>query len=300
MFDDHPSIPQASVPSNLPLGEPPDIFEGTESSEPLAPAPASMAAVPPVSSPSSALNAGILTPKAPVNLPPGSTIETPPVIMGVENTLKEPKLSHGIMVTIMTLVIAFVLFGSAWFVYTMFSKKPVDIAVIPVDTTPALTTPTSIVDVTTTPSVDTVVSTSSDAVDREIIIGEAADSDGDGLKDDREKELGIDPNNWDSDSDDLSDGEEVLIWRTNPKNSDTDGDTYKDGAEIKSGYNPNGSGRLTEMTSLSSSTTPGVITIVTSSSSTASSFGVAPISTSSVLGTTSTTSTVQTPGQIQL
>ncbi len=300
MFDDHPSIPQASVPSNLPLGEPPDIFEGTENAEPLAPAPASMAAIPPVSSSSSALTAGILTPKAPINVPPMNNIETPPVIMGSENTLKEPKLSHGIMVTIMTLVIACVLLGSAWFVYTLFTKKPADTAIIPLDTAPALNNSADLVSVSSTTSLDT-VPTSSDAVDREIIVGEVADSDGDGLKDDREKELGIDPNNWDSDSDDLSDGEEILIWHTNPKNSDTDGDTYKDGAEIKSGYNPNGSGRLTEMSSISSSTVPVLITIVTSSTSTASSFGVAPISTSSVLSATSTsTSTLQVPGQIQL
>lgn len=293
MFDDHPSIPQASsVPSNLPLGEPPDIFEGTESSDPIAPVPASMAAAPVIPAPSSALNAGILTPKAPSMSAPVS-METPP-LMGSENTLKEPKLSHGIMVAIMTLVIAFVLLGSAWFVYTMFNKKPADGALIPVDTIPAVNNPSTLVNVTTTPSLDTVVSTSSDAVDREIILGEAADSDGDGLKDDREKELGTDPSNWDSDSDDLSDGEEILIWHTNPKNADTDADTYKDGAEIKSGYNPSGPGRLAEMNKVSSTTPNSLSSLITIVSST-------PVSTSSVSVTASTTtSSIQIPGQIQL
>ncbi|OGH66303.1 MAG: hypothetical protein A3B90_01225 [Candidatus Magasanikbacteria bacterium RIFCSPHIGHO2_02_FULL_41_13] len=289
MFDDHPSTPQANVPSNLPIGEPPDIFEGTEAEIPISPAPVNLdmpssAALAPASS---ALNAGILTPKTPVSQ---SSVPQAPSIMGGENTIKEPKLSRGIMVTIMVLVIAFVLLGSGWFVYRMFTKKPANIAVIPVDTVPTFTSTSTDSALPTTPSVD-VVSTSSDAVDHEIIVGESPDSDGDGLKDEREKELGTDPNNWDSDTDNLSDGEEVLIWRTNPKNADTDSDTYKDGAEVKSGYNPSGPGRLTEIltASTSSSSTVPVLNssassstnLATSSTAATTSFEIAPIVVSS-------------------
>ncbi len=282
MFDDHPSTPQANVPPNLPLGEPPDIFEATEA--PLASVPVSMdmSSPAPLAS-SSALTAGVLTPKAPLSQ---AAMPQAPSVMGEENTIKEPKLSRGIMVSIMALVIAFVLLGSGWFVYRMFTKKPANVAVIPVETVPALTDLGVDSVVSTTPSVDVVISTSSDAIDHEIIVGESPDTDGDGLKDEREKELGTDPNNWDSDTDNLSDGEEVLIWRTNPKNSDTDGDTYKDGSEVKSGYNPSGTGRLTEILNIttSSSSTVSLSNSVVSSTAlssstptTTNSFGVQPL-----------------------
>ncbi|MDP3793378.1 MAG: hypothetical protein Q8R07_01355 [Candidatus Uhrbacteria bacterium] len=69
------------------------------------------------------------------------------------------------------------------------------------------------------------------------------DTDGDGLSDEREVELGTDPNKADTDSDGLSDGEEVLQYGTNPLNADTDGDGYQDGVEMKNGFNPRGPGK---------------------------------------------------------
>lgn len=68
------------------------------------------------------------------------------------------------------------------------------------------------------------------------------DTDSDGLTDQRERELGLDPANPDMDGDGLSDGQEVLTYNTNPTNPDTDGDTYNDGVEVQGGYNPRGSG----------------------------------------------------------
>lgn len=69
------------------------------------------------------------------------------------------------------------------------------------------------------------------------------DTDGDGLTDVRERELGTDTFKADTDGDTASDGEEVLVYGTNPLNIDTDADGFPDGVEIKNGFNPRGTGR---------------------------------------------------------
>ena len=58
------------------------------------------------------------------------------------------------------------------------------------------------------------------------------DSDGDGLTDARETEIGTDPFDPDTDKDGLSDGEEVLTINTDPLNPDTDWDGLTDGSEV--------------------------------------------------------------------
>ena len=62
--------------------------------------------------------------------------------------------------------------------------------------------------------------------------GGEIDSDGDGLLDSKEAEIGTDPFNPDTDGDGLSDGEEYLTYKTNPLNPDTDWDALKDGPEV--------------------------------------------------------------------
>ena len=69
----------------------------------------------------------------------------------------------------------------------------------------------------------------------------ATDTDGDGLTDARELELGTDYRSQDSDGDGLSDGDEVLKYGTNPLDRDTDKDGYIDGKEVQGSYNPRGS-----------------------------------------------------------
>lgn len=69
------------------------------------------------------------------------------------------------------------------------------------------------------------------------------DTDGDGLSDQREVELGTDPRNKDTDGDEASDGDEVLKYGTNPLDRDTDKDSFLDGKEIQNGYNPRGGGK---------------------------------------------------------
>ncbi len=62
--------------------------------------------------------------------------------------------------------------------------------------------------------------------------GGPLDSDGDGLSDVRESELGTDPYDPDTDKDQLSDGDEVLREGTDPLNPDTDYDGLQDGPEV--------------------------------------------------------------------
>ena len=72
------------------------------------------------------------------------------------------------------------------------------------------------------------------------------DTDGDGLTDARERELGTDPSKMDTDGDTVNDGAEVNTYGTNPLNPDTDGDGFPDGVEINNGFNPRGTGKCTD------------------------------------------------------
>jgi len=60
-----------------------------------------------------------------------------------------------------------------------------------------------------------------------------ADSDGDGLTDEIELQLGTNPDSADTDGDGLNDGEEVNRFLTQPRVGDTDGDGLSDGVEVK-------------------------------------------------------------------
>lgn len=68
------------------------------------------------------------------------------------------------------------------------------------------------------------------------VIGEV-DTDGDGLTDQAEIELGSDPNNPDTDGDGLRDGEESQLG-TDLLSTDSDGDGVPDGDEVQRGTNP--------------------------------------------------------------
>jgi hypothetical protein len=65
------------------------------------------------------------------------------------------------------------------------------------------------------------------------------DSDGDGLEDAIEVELGTDPVDLDTDDDGLTDGDEYFIYQTGTRNPDTDGDGVVDGEETANGTDPN-------------------------------------------------------------
>ena len=65
-----------------------------------------------------------------------------------------------------------------------------------------------------------------------VAVAGPVDTDGDGLTDDYEMQIGTDPNNPDTDGDGLTDGAEVLKYKTDPLNPDSDFDGLKDGAEV--------------------------------------------------------------------
>ena len=65
------------------------------------------------------------------------------------------------------------------------------------------------------------------------------DSDGDGLSNREEIELGTDPRNADTDGDGLSDYDELNKYNTDPLKADNDGDTLNDGDELAIGLDPN-------------------------------------------------------------
>ena len=65
-----------------------------------------------------------------------------------------------------------------------------------------------------------------------VILADAGDTDSDELSDYEENQLGTNRFNEDTDSDGLSDGSEVLLYETDPKNADSDGDGLNDGDEV--------------------------------------------------------------------
>lgn len=73
--------------------------------------------------------------------------------------------------------------------------------------------------------------TSTPPTDGATQVAQGDDSDGDGLSDADEADMGTDPESSDTDEDGLSDGEEVNDLGTNPLNADSDEDGLSDGTE---------------------------------------------------------------------
>ncbi|NHJ49498.1 MAG: hypothetical protein FK733_17040 [Asgard group archaeon] len=65
------------------------------------------------------------------------------------------------------------------------------------------------------------------------------DTDSDGLDDWNESYYDTDPNDYDSDNDLLSDGEEINDYNTNPNDEDSDDDGFSDYVEVEFGSDPN-------------------------------------------------------------
>lgn len=252
MFDEQNQNQVA--PKNLPA-EPVDMFAGVEKSGEEEKTPA--ASIP------DALSAGLLKKKdeAAVLTPPAGGL--PPINQGLN--LQNHQMSAPILGKILLFLAVVLLLGGLGYVGWRFfyggKNQSTKLPSAPTDQTGQ--TQSSKNSGTATTSVNIPAQINND----QILFGQAVDVDNDKLDDVREKEIGTNPRNTDSDGDGLSDGDEVivyktdplkadtdgdglsdgdeaLIWRTNPLNSDTDGDVYFDGEEVRNGYNPLGAGKL--------------------------------------------------------
>jgi hypothetical protein len=172
--------------------------------------------------------------------------------------VKGPILGKIILFVGLAVLLGGIAFGGWWIYMRYFSGSstvvPTDTTTVNEDVTPADQMPVESVVTNTLPdnteaTMPTEVNTSSDIGTEinndKILFGEQVDSDRDGLDDVREKELGTDPSNVDTDGDGLSDNDEVIFWKTDPIKFDTDEDGYNDGQEVRAGYNPLGAGKLT-------------------------------------------------------
>jgi autotransporter-associated beta strand protein len=91
--------------------------------------------------------------------------------------------------------------------------------------------------VTGTPTVQGATGFTVSRIGNMIGLTPTVDTDGDGLTNYQESQLGTNPNIVDTDSDSLLDGAEVALG-TNPNNGDTDGDRVADGVEVNNGTDP--------------------------------------------------------------
>lgn len=264
-----PPSPIASTPASAPLSPPPvplpQSSTPTNSSAPaIPPAPAISVMPKPTSQP-----VDIFADSKEVQKPtPAPTRVLPPLpSSGASSTLKYVAIGFGGLVLCVGVAFA------GWKLFSAQSANTSPKALVP--TTPTVTTPKP--EVPVAPSLDQTATTEmpTNTSSTGIVIPEPVtsppagtniplptevtttatpvpdptiDSDADRLTDVREIQLGTDPQKNDSDSDGLSDGDEILKYGTNPLNPDTDGDGYQDGSEVSKGYDPRGSGKCATAT----------------------------------------------------
>ena len=213
MFDDQPAGSSGQVPPNLPLGEPEDMFAGADIGADRSPDTTGAPDEP------SALEAGILRPAQP-------SYQVMPREFDERNTMSQSVMNEpvparrGLTGLIMIVVLLILGGGGAW-AYVKFVRgggDKIEPALEVQETTPSKPIPQPV------PSSANQASPSA-TVDDKILFGEPVDTDGDGLDDVREADLRTDPLNWDTDGDQLGDGDEVVSWKSDPLNPDTDKDT---------------------------------------------------------------------------
>ena len=211
----------------------------------------------------------------------GAEIDTQRIGLATTDELSEgapaKKGQDKIFKIIIILIAAAVLGLGGYLVYSKFLNAPVTTEPVstvpktdadntgktPATVTPSAQTPGSFVETTGTtttsaPATAATTTTTTTIISTTTVSVSSVDSDSDGLTDAEEKAAGTNINIIDTDNDGLSDYEEVNIYKTNPLSADTDGDGYLDGAEVKGGYNPNGPGKLADVSVTSSATSSAV------------------------------------------
>ncbi|EKD43234.1 MAG: hypothetical protein ACD_72C00399G0001 [uncultured bacterium] len=182
--------------------------------------------------------------------------------------MKQPILGKILLFVLVAIILGGVGFGG-WFVYNKFVKiqPPLDATkttqtpeTSPVTTEPVVTPVVEVV----APVVVTTSEVTAGMNNDKILFGQTVDSDNDGLDDIREQQIGTNISKADTDSDDLNDYDEVVIWKTDSLNPDTDGDGYKDGEEVKNGYSPLGPGKLLNPPSSTNTSTTATTTVTSS------------------------------------
>lgn len=244
MFEDQTN--KSTPPGNLPV-EPEDMFAGVENDANLGPENMTAGKTP------DALGAGLLR-KKDMSVSSASA----PMTAQTLYEMKQPILGKILLSILVVAVLAGIGFAG-WYGYDKFIKNKTTTSLVPTsavneekktqqDQPPSEAAEVKIKETEIPPIQNLESPTSSDVTSNmnndKILFGEAIDSDKDGLDDVREKELGTNQFNADTDADGLNDSDEVIIWKTNPLNPDTDNDTYKDGEEVRNGYNPLGPGKL--------------------------------------------------------
>ncbi len=263
MFDDQPANDNSQVPPNLPLDQPEDMFAPTDIGGDRSPETTGAPDEP------SALEAGILQPKSATPTPVQHGYQVLPTELDQRNpnsqivnesALEGAPTRRGLTGLIVIAVLLILGGGGAW-AYVKFVRGGED-KVTPIIETQELPATVPLENANQpivqpglplTPN-QANPTASSPTVDDKILFGEPVDTDSDGLDDVREADLKTDPLNWDTDGDQLGDGDEVISWKSDPLNPDTDKDTYPDGQEVKNGYNPTGPGKIFDPNA--STTTP--------------------------------------------
>ena len=92
--------------------------------------------------------------------------------------------------------------------------------------------PAPVAEVAPEPVVETAPTESSETVAADAAVATATDLDADNYLDAAELEIGLDPNNPDTDGDGVADGDEATIYGTDAFTLDSDGDGLSDGQEL--------------------------------------------------------------------
>lgn len=153
----------------------------------------------------------------------------------------QPPARSRLMTIIITVVVTVIIIGVAWGVWSYWQGRQTSYV------TPKTNNPASSVN-KLPEALETEEPINQETEEQEeVLVDVEKDTDGDGLTDKEEEEIGTDLNKPDTDADGLSDRDEVEIYQTNPINPDTDKDEALDGAEVRRGDDPNGPGRLLEL-----------------------------------------------------